>query len=60
MSDVVKCDKVGCTRTRRTDEGPWLKVGISLPFPKTTDLTRDACSIECAHWLVDELGETVR
>lgn len=59
MSAAVRCDRPACASTRPIDRPGWIR--LELPVPVTVRgesvLIRDACSTECAHWLVDELAE---
>jgi len=67
VSAAIKCDRPGCTNTRDADRPGWLSVAVSVPValaaaqatrgPAGADIIKDACSPDCAHWLVDELAE---
>lgn len=59
MSAAIRCDRRDCTSTRDASQHGWIR--LELPVPVTVrgqnTVIRDACSTECAHWLVDELAE---
>lgn len=58
MSAARKCDRPGCGKA--IDPTRDFYLSVSLQTPMTADgVARDACSTECAHWLVDEHGEQV-
>jgi hypothetical protein len=58
VSAARKCDKPGCDKA--IDPAREVYLSVVLQTPMTPDgLARDACSTECAHWLVDEHGEHV-
>lgn len=69
MSAAIKCDRIGCAATRPADKPGWIRVVITVPIsgavaqavrgPAGSDIIKDACSADCAHWLVDELAEII-
>lgn len=62
MSAARKCDKPGCPAAMDPTRETYFRVSLVVPFAKDGDdpISHDACSAECAHWLVDEHNEHIR
>lgn len=53
------CDRPTCTSAAplAVAERSWITLRQDRPAGLDQPLERHACSVECAHWLIDELGE---
>ena len=61
MSAARKCDKPGCPAAMDPVRDVYLRVVLMTPTNVDGEqLSRDACSAECAHWLIDEHNEHIR
>lgn len=59
MSAARKCDRPQCGKAIDPAREVYLTVILQTPMTPSEGIARDACSSECAHWLVDEHGEHV-